>query len=113
MRKIFYGGGAVLTGELTSKAVLRLSRALAVADKSDVIEFPMIVESGEIVTAHLIIGPSSEIASLPVAGSEAGLDDVEVIAELERRTRELQPRRPVWDEEMRDVPNIDWDTALS
>jgi hypothetical protein len=113
MRKLFYGGSAVLVGDLTSKAVLRLSRALAIAGKSDIIAFPIVDEGGQIVTAHMSVGPSSEFASVPVAGAPAGCDDVEVIAELERLTRELQPRRPVWDEEMTDVPNIDWDSSLS
>lgn len=109
MRKIYYGGGAVLTGDQTCKAVLRLARALALKGQSDIIAFPIVEEGGRLMSAHLLIGPSSQIASVPVAGSDDEPNDPEVIAELERRTRELQPSRPVWHEEMLDVPNLDWD----
>lgn len=107
MRKIFYGGGSVLTGDQTCKAVLRLARALAMKGQSDVIEFPVIEEGGQVVTAHLLIGPASQIASIPVTGSPDGPNDARVIADLEERTQYLQPSRPVWDEEMLDVPNLD------
>jgi hypothetical protein len=111
MRKIYYAGGAVLTGDQTCKAVLRLARALAMKNQSDIIEFPIVEEGGQVMTAHLLIGPASQISSVPVSGALDEPNDVEVIAELERRTRELQPSRPVWDEEMRDVPDLDivWD----
>lgn len=108
MRKMYYAGAAVLTGDQTCKAVLRLARALAMKDKSDIIDFPIIEEGGQRATAHLLIGPASQIASVPVPGSDDEPNDLEVIAELERRTAELQPSRPVWDEEMRDVPDLDW-----
>ncbi|WP_157439136.1 hypothetical protein [Agreia sp. Leaf244] len=79
-------------------------------NESDVIEFPIIEEGGQRATAHLLIGPASQIASVPVPGSSDEPNDPEVILELERRTAELQPRRPVWDDEMRDVPDLDWDS---
>lgn len=110
MRKIYYAGGEVLTGDQTCKAVLRLARALAMKNESDVIEFPIIEEGGQRATAHLLIGPASQIASVPVPGSSDEPNDPEVILELVRRTAELQPRRPVWDDEMRDVPDLDWDS---
>jgi hypothetical protein len=108
MRKIYYAGGAVLTGDQTCKAVLRLARALAMKNQSDIIDFPIIEEGGQRATAHLLIGPSSQIASVPVPGAEDEPNDPEVILELERRTAELQPSRPVWDDEMRDVPDFGW-----
>ena len=43
MRKIYYAGGAVLTGDQTCKAVLRLARALALKGQSDIIAFPIVV----------------------------------------------------------------------
>jgi hypothetical protein len=112
MRKIYYAGGFVLTGDQTCKAVLRLARALALKGDSDIIEFPILEEGGQVMTAHLLIGPASQISSIPVAGADDEPNDAEVIAELEKRTRELQPSRPVWDDEMRDVPDfdIDWDS---
>lgn len=107
MRKIYYAGGSVLTGDQTCKAVLRLARALALKGQSDIVEFPIVEEGGRLMSAHILIGPSSQIASVPVAGSDDEPNDPEVIAELEKRTRQLQPSRPVWDDEMREVPDFD------
>jgi hypothetical protein len=112
MRKIHYAGTSVLTGDQTCKAVLRLARALAIKGRSDIIEFPIVEEGGQVVVAHLLIGPASQIASTPVTGTDDEPNDFGVIEQLERRTRELQPARPVWDEEMTDVLNIDWDSDL-
>lgn len=108
MKKIFYAGGAVLTGDQTCKAVLRLARALALKGQSDIVEFPIVEEGGRLLSAHLLIGPSSQIAAVSVAGSDDEPNDPEVIAELEQRTRQLQPSRPIWDDEMRSVPDFDW-----
>lgn len=113
MRKIFYAGGSVLTGDQTCKAVLRLARALAMKGQSDIIEFPIVEEGGQVAIAHLLIGPASQIASIPVLGAADEPNDHRVIAELEERTQSLQPSRPVWDEEMLDVPDLDWDSELS
>jgi hypothetical protein len=108
MRKIHYAGTSVLTGDQTCKAVLRLARALAIKGRSDIIEFPIVEEGGQVVVAHLLIGPASQII-----GTDDEPNDFGVIEQLERRTRELQPARPVWDEEMTDVLNIDWDSDVS
>jgi hypothetical protein len=108
MRKIHYAGASVLTGDQTCKAVLRLARALAMKNQSDVIDFPIIEDGGALATAHFLIGPASEISSVPVAGACDEPNDEELIADFERRTRELQPSRPTWDDEMHDVPDLDW-----
>jgi hypothetical protein len=107
MRKIFYAGGHVLTGDRTCKAVLRLARALANNDRADIVDIPVINEGGSVVIAHLLIGPASQLYSVPIENSRDEPFDSDVIEELERRTLELQPNRPVWGMEMTDVPDLD------
>jgi hypothetical protein len=46
MRKIFYAGGHVLTGDRTCKAVLRLARALANNGRADIVDIPVINRIG-------------------------------------------------------------------
>jgi hypothetical protein len=111
MRRMHYAGGSILLGDQTCKAVIRLARALAMKNRSDIIEFPVVEPGGVAGTAHLLIGPSSEISSVPVPGAEEGPDDQQVVADLEMRTAGLQPRRPSWEDEMGDVPNFDWNTV--
>ncbi|WP_146243692.1 hypothetical protein [Curtobacterium sp. MCBD17_008] len=107
MRRVHYVNSSFLVADRTCKALLRYCRALAVAGRSDVVEVPVITETGDVATAHLLIGPASEIFSVPV---DAGVDDPrddEVTAYLERETLRLQPARPAWGEEMTDVPDLD------
>jgi hypothetical protein len=87
--------------------VLRYARALAVSDKSDVVTVPVLTDSGSRGFAHLLIGPASELFSTPVDNSPDEAYDPEVVKELERMTAELQPSKPAWDAEMRDVPDVD------
>lgn len=112
MRRIHYVNTSVLTGDRTGKALLRYARALAVADRSDVVEIPVVTETGSTARAHLLIGPASEIFSTPVPESPDAPEDEAVIAYLERETLRLQPARPAWGEEMTDVPDLDGWTDL-
>lgn len=103
MRKLFYSSGSVLIADATCKAVLRYARALATAGKSDIVDFPIIEEGGKVATAHFLIGPASELFSVPVENTPEEHADFEVIAELERMTAELDPERRPWRSEMTDI----------
>jgi hypothetical protein len=107
MRRLHYSSGYVLVDDRTCKAVLRYARALAVADKSDVVTIPVITDSGSRGNAHLLIGPASELFSTPVDNSPDDQYDPDVVLELERMTAELQEFRPAWETEMTDIPDID------
>jgi len=107
MRKLFYAGGDMLVSDHTCKAVLRYSRALANAGQADVVTVPVLIEGGVQASAHLLIGPASELFSVPVENSDEGPVDLEAIAEMERLTRSLQPSRPSWDAEMKDIGTLD------
>lgn len=110
MRRLHYAGGQLLTADTTCKAVLRYARALAESDTADVVTVPAIGESGSTVAAHLLIGPASQIFSVPVPSEGAPEPaDREVVAELEARTRRLAPSTPAWPDEMQDVPDFDFD----
>jgi hypothetical protein len=106
MRQLFYAGGSVLTSAPICKAVLRYARSLAEADTADVISIPVVGKRGGVEYAHLLVGPASQMASVPVPSEEIEPIDDEVLAELERRTLLLQPSRPEWAQEMIDVPDL-------
>jgi len=107
MRKLFYAGDHILVSDRTCKAVLSYSRALANAGKSDVVSVPMLAEGGAVVLAHLIIGPPSQIYSIPVEHVSMEPDNLETIERLEVMSRELEPGRPSWPQEMEDIPDLD------
>lgn len=92
MRKLHYSSGHLLVGDLTCKAVLRYARALADVGKSDVVSVPVLTEGGGRAYAHLLIGPASQLWSVPIDSSEVEEpDDAEVIADIELETRRMQP----------------------
>ncbi|MFC0682651.1 hypothetical protein ACFFGH_32885 [Lysobacter korlensis] len=107
MRRLYYSSGYILIDDRTCKAVLRYARALAVSGKSDVVTVPVITDGGSRGSAHLLIGPASELFSTPVDNSRDAEYDPAVVEELERMTAELQEFRPAWETEMRDVPDFD------
>jgi len=107
MRKLHYSSGYVIVADTTCKAVLRYARALAQADDSDVIMVPIVTESGTPAYAHFLLGPASELYSVPVEGTDEGERSSALIEELEKRTLELHPSRPRWAQEMTDIANLD------
>lgn len=108
MRRLHYSGDSVLVSDRTCKAVLRYARALAEADSSDVVSVPVIQEGGAIVLAHFLIGPASQIYSMPaVGGGDQPVEDTELIRHLEEASRRMHPAMPAWPEEMPDIPDFD------
>ena len=106
MRKLYYSSGQVLLADVTCKAVLRYARALAMANKSDVVMVPIVLEGGGEGFAHMLIGPASELYSEPVENAPEGPVNEEVLAELETKTVELMPHAPAWNQEMTDVADL-------
>jgi hypothetical protein len=107
MRRLQYAGGSVITADSVCKATLRYARALAENHTSDVIAIPVLIDGGTFAMAHLLIGPASQFISMPVFDPAEDFPDDGIVAELERRTRGLQPSRPEWPDEMEDVPAVD------
>ncbi len=104
MRKLYYSGGYIIISDHMCKALLRYSRALAQANTADVVSIPSISDERKIGLVHLLIGPASQLFSTPTEDLGDELEDREIVAEMERKTAELQPRRPVWSDEMEDIP---------
>jgi hypothetical protein len=109
MRKLYYSSGSMLVADITCKAVLRYARALADVGKSDIVTVPVVTEGGSNASAHLLIGPASQLWSIPVENSHGDEPiDESAIAEIERETQRMQPTRPSWDDEMIDIVDVDY-----
>ena len=109
MRKLHYSSGFVLTGDLLCKATLRYARSLARHEQADIVTIPVIDEIGNSGFAHLLIGPASQLFSTPFQSTMKDPEDQAAVDAMEKKTRELQPSRPVWSDEMQDIPNLDYD----
>jgi hypothetical protein len=100
MRKLYYTGGYVLVSDRASKALLTYARALAASSASDVVAVPAISEYSKPGYVHLLIGPASQLFSVPCDDQGPDPDDADIVADMERKTRELQPHRPSFATEM-------------
>jgi uncharacterized protein related to proFAR isomerase len=105
MRRLYYAGGEVLLADATCKAILRYARALAENQQFDVVSVPVVGVGGEHGSAHLLLGPTSELFSTPVVEGGEDLDDLELVRNLEQRTQGIHPLRPEWSDEMSDIPD--------
>lgn len=106
MQKVHYAGGFLLMADPTCKALLRYARALAQAGDADVVVVPTISEGGSVATAHLLLGPSSQLFSTPVENATDEPIDLDAIASMEQLTRQLQPAVPSWEEELTDISDL-------
>jgi len=107
MRRLFYAGGEILIDDAVCKALLRFARALAENSASDIISVPIRSEACATTNAHLLLGPASQLFSVPVADAVELPSDAELIMDLEDRTARLRPSTPAWPDEMEDVPFVD------
>jgi hypothetical protein len=89
MQRIYYSSGSVVTGNEIATAVLGYAQALSRHARADVVHVPVVLSSGETGTASLLIGPASQIASIPEQSAAQELRDPAVVADLERRSLAL------------------------
>jgi len=112
MRALHYAGGSVFIADEVCKAVLRYARALAKAGSSDLVVFPALSADNRRGYAHVLIGPASQLLSVPADEIGVDLTDPRMVEILEARTKNLDPNRPDWDKDIVDVEDFthfDWD----
>ncbi len=112
MRKLYYAGGSVIISDQVCKAILRYARALAKAETADLVILPAFTEDNRQGIAHILIGPSSQIMSVPTEEIDIDLGDARMVEILESRTQKLDPDRPEWGNDIVDVTDFtsfDWD----
>ena len=112
MRKLHYAGGSVTISDQVCKAILRYARALAKAETADLVVFPGLTGDNRLGAAHILIGPSSQLLSVPVEDLDLDLADSRMVEILESRTKSLDPDRPEWGQDVVDIEDFtsfDWD----
>ena len=111
MRRLYYAGGSIIISDQVGKAVLRYARALARHQSSDLVVLPAFTEDFGKGVAHILIGPSSQMMSVPTAEFEIDLADAHMVEILESRTKTNDPDRPDWSDDIADVMDLegyDW-----
>ncbi len=97
MQRMYYSGGSFLTSDHIAEAVMEYAGALAKGPLADVVHIPVVDErSSRQSVASLLLGPASQLMSVPV--DIPGLTDpidTETVEELERRALLIGAPRPV------------------
>ena len=93
MRKLYYAGGSIIISDQVCKSILRYGRALARSGSSDLVVLPAFTENFGKGVAHILLGPASQMLSVPTAEFDIDLADAHMVEILESRTKELDPDR--------------------
>ncbi|WP_188509847.1 hypothetical protein [Conyzicola nivalis] len=94
MRRVYYSSGSMLTGDSIAHAVMEYAEALAKNGRADIVEIPVVFASGRSGTATLLIGPSSQLASVTEESDIREPSDDTLVDELRQRAMRLGSPRP-------------------
>jgi hypothetical protein len=94
VQRINYATGSVLTGDDIAHALVAYAKALAQKGTSDMVAFPVLLDTGDVDIAEVIVGPSSQIMNVPEPSDRDDVTDDDVVREIVRRTDALGLSRP-------------------
>jgi hypothetical protein len=94
MMKLEYAGGEVLLSDEASHALLQYAEGLAIINSSDTVALPVMTVDGVPGIAEILIGPASQLLSLPAAESFE-IDDAAAVEHMRAKLAALQPSRPM------------------
>jgi hypothetical protein len=95
MRRIRYAGDSVVTGDVIASVVIEYSEALAKANTAASIDIPVRLAGGDTGMATLLVGPASQLISVPEPDDTDEIVDEELVARLRRRVADLGPMQAV------------------
>jgi hypothetical protein len=106
MQRVFYAGAELLMSDSAAEALLEFAALIAGAAKSQRLAIPVIGEQGEPSVIHAIIGPASQIVSVPVPSDRPDPDTSPFELDLGHRSGEYRSASavvgdhaaPGWDE---------------
>jgi hypothetical protein len=100
MKRVSYAGVSFLTTDGVADALLRFVAALGLRHNAETVEIPAVGDRGDMVPVQLVIGPASELVSMPETSDMDEPDTSAVITSLNRRTDALsRPRAVAYEEQ--------------
>lgn len=95
MKRVSYAGVSFLTTDGVADALLRFVAALGLKQKAETVEIPAVGDRGDMVPVQLVIGPASELVSMPESSDIEEPDTSATITNLDRRTNAIAHPRGV------------------
>jgi hypothetical protein len=87
MKRITYGGASFLTTDTIADALLPLVAALGISHTTETLELPAVNNDGKTMIVKLIVGPMSELISIPEESPWEEPDTTTVLAYILARTQ--------------------------
>jgi hypothetical protein len=111
MKRISYCGESFLTTDGAADALLMLVVALPQGYNSEMLEVPAVGDDGNTMIVQLVVGPTSELISIPEETRSGEPDTAEVVAYLRDRLDALAaPREYAYSAALASA-EYDWDDA--
>jgi hypothetical protein len=110
--KITYAGESFLTTDAVADGLLDFVAALGERHEAESVAIPAITKDGKSVFVRLVVGPASELISVPVDSTLAEPDTSDFVSELLKRTQALSSPRPVVDPEWGPAQAYGWDELV-
>jgi hypothetical protein len=89
MKRIAYCGESFLTTDGAADALLELVVAFPDGHASELFELPALNRDGDEMVVQVVVGPGSELVSMPEVSGMVEPDTLSTVAYLRGRTREL------------------------
>jgi hypothetical protein len=91
VKRIQYACADFLTNDAIADALMDYASVLAIVDSSDVVECEGVDEKGKVRRYQLLIGPASQIISVPTDDEDAEMDVKVWVDDFRRRARYRLP----------------------
>ncbi len=91
MRRLRYAGDSVVTGDAIATLVVEYSEALARANTAASIDIPVRLDGGRVGSATLLVGPASQLISVPEPDDTDEIVDEELLVSMRKRIEDIGP----------------------
>jgi hypothetical protein len=95
LERISYAAGSILTGDRVAHAIVEYARALAKNGDSDSVRFPVLLASGDVGSAEMLIGPASQVLAVPEHTDHDEIIDEDFVEALGLKTQAIGMPRAV------------------
>ena len=110
MKRISFCGESFLTTDGAADALLKLVIALPNGHDSELLELPAVNNDGDEMVVQMVVGPGSELISVPEEFTSGEPDTLEAVAYLHRRMQTLRTSSELTFSETLSFMEYEWDT---
>jgi len=110
MKRISFCGGSFLTTDVVADALLKLVVAFPNGHDSELLKLPAVNNDGDEMVVQMVVGPGSELISVPEEFTSGEPDTLEAVAYLRSRVHTLITSSELTSLEALSFMEYEWDT---